>query len=116
MKIYTKTGDSGTTSLLGGTRLSKANIRIDSYGTVDELNAWIGMLRDQPVNEARRALHVEHAATQTHLFLVPLRLNPVVGLCVELCKALSGCCADRRIGDVGLKVTLRLPRQQAVTL
>ena len=47
MKIYTKTGDQGTTGLFGGTRVSKHHIRINSYGTVDELNSWIGMLRDQ---------------------------------------------------------------------
>ena len=46
MKIYTKTGDTGTTSLFGGTRVPKHNIRIESYGTVDELNSWIGLLRD----------------------------------------------------------------------
>jgi cob(I)alamin adenosyltransferase len=54
MKIYTKTGDQGTTSLLGGTRVSKANLRIDAYGTVDELNAYIGLLRDQEVNQSRQ--------------------------------------------------------------
>ena len=54
MKIYTKTGDKGTTSLLGGTRVSKANLRIDAYGTVDELNAYIGLLRDQEVNQKRQ--------------------------------------------------------------
>jgi cob(I)alamin adenosyltransferase len=47
MKIYTKTGDNGTTALFGGTRVPKHHIRIDSYGTVDELNSWIGLLRDQ---------------------------------------------------------------------
>lgn len=47
MKIYTKTGDKGSTSLFGGTRVPKHHIRIDSYGTVDELNSYIGMLRDQ---------------------------------------------------------------------
>ena len=45
-KIYTKTGDKGETSLFGGMRLSKADLRIDSYGTVDELNSHIGMVRD----------------------------------------------------------------------
>ncbi len=54
MKIYTKTGDQGTTSLFGGKRVSKADIRIDSYGTVDELNSWIGLLRDQEVNGPRK--------------------------------------------------------------
>ncbi len=46
LKIYTKTGDKGQTSLLGGTRVPKHNIRIEAYGTVDELNSWIGLLRD----------------------------------------------------------------------
>ncbi|MFT5772790.1 MAG: cob(I)alamin adenosyltransferase, partial [Algoriphagus sp.] len=50
MKIYTKTGDQGITSLLGGTRVPKSDLRIDAYGTVDELNSYIGLLRDQPVN------------------------------------------------------------------
>jgi cob(I)alamin adenosyltransferase len=45
-KIYTRTGDDGTTSLIGGTKVSKSNIRIESYGTVDELNSWIGVLGD----------------------------------------------------------------------
>ena len=53
MKIYTKTGDSGTTSLLGGARVSKAHIRIDAYGTIDELNSYIGLLNDQEVNAPR---------------------------------------------------------------
>jgi cob(I)alamin adenosyltransferase len=47
MKIYTKTGDAGKTSLIGGTKVFKSNIRIESYGTVDELNSHIGLLRDQ---------------------------------------------------------------------
>jgi cob(I)alamin adenosyltransferase len=46
MKIYTKTGDDGSTGLLGGTRLPKDHIRIEAYGTLDELNAFIGVLRD----------------------------------------------------------------------
>jgi cob(I)alamin adenosyltransferase len=46
LKIYTKTGDKGQTGLLGGTRVPKHNIRIEAYGTIDELNSWIGLLRD----------------------------------------------------------------------
>lgn len=46
MKVYTKTGDDGTTGILGGTRLRKDHLRIEAYGTVDELNAHLGMLRD----------------------------------------------------------------------
>ncbi len=51
MKIYTKTGDKGTTALFGGTRVPKHHIRIDSYGTVDELNSHIGLIRDQQIDE-----------------------------------------------------------------
>jgi cob(I)alamin adenosyltransferase len=45
-KIYTKTGDKGKTSLIGGTKVSKSNLRIDAYGTVDELNSYIGLVSD----------------------------------------------------------------------
>jgi cob(I)alamin adenosyltransferase len=51
MKIYTKGGDKGNTSLFGGTRVPKYNIRIESYGTVDELNAHIGMICDQKIGD-----------------------------------------------------------------
>ena len=50
MKIYTKTGDKGITSLIGGTRIPKHHIRIESYGTVDELNSYIGLIIDQGVD------------------------------------------------------------------
>ena len=46
MKIYTKTGDDGTTSLIGGTKVPKSHLRIEAYGTVDELNSYIGLCRD----------------------------------------------------------------------
>jgi cob(I)alamin adenosyltransferase len=59
MKIYTKTGDKGTTSLFGGKRVSKADLRIETYGTIDELNSWIGVLRDQEVNKVRAEILVE---------------------------------------------------------
>lgn len=51
MKIYTKTGDKGTTALFGGTRVPKHHIRIDSYGTVDELNSHLGLIRDQTIDQ-----------------------------------------------------------------
>ncbi len=50
MKIYTKTGDQGYTSLIGGTRVPKHHLRIESYGTVDELNSYIGLIADQDIN------------------------------------------------------------------
>ncbi|WP_421829917.1 cob(I)yrinic acid a,c-diamide adenosyltransferase [Larkinella sp.] len=67
MKIYTKTGDQGQTSLIGGRRVSKAHHRIDAYGTVDELNSVVGLVRDQPVNENRKELLKE---IQDRLFTI----------------------------------------------
>jgi cob(I)alamin adenosyltransferase len=49
MKIYTKTGDKGFTSLIGGTRVAKYHLRIESYGTVDELNSYVGLICDQDI-------------------------------------------------------------------
>ena len=56
-KIYTKTGDKGTTSLIGGTKVPKSHLRIEAYGTVDELNSFIGLLRDQ-LGEAEKAASI----------------------------------------------------------
>jgi cob(I)alamin adenosyltransferase len=67
MKIYTKTGDEGLTSLFGGKRVSKSELRIDTYGTTDELNAWIGVLRDLEVNQNRKDTLVE---IQDRLFTI----------------------------------------------
>jgi cob(I)alamin adenosyltransferase len=67
MKIYTKTGDDGTTGLFGGTRLPKHHIRIDSYGTVDELNSWIGLIRDQDIDKNSKQQLI---TIQEHLFTV----------------------------------------------
>jgi cob(I)alamin adenosyltransferase len=58
-KIYTKTGDTGKTSLIGGTRVPKYDVRIEAYGTVDELNAWIGLIRDQQINDHYREVLLE---------------------------------------------------------
>lgn len=51
MKVYTKKGDKGTTGLIGGTRVLKSTLRIESYGTVDELNSFIGLIRDQEIDQ-----------------------------------------------------------------
>ena len=67
MKIYTKTGDKGTTALFGGTRVPKHHIRIESYGTVDELNSHIGLVRDQEIDTHHKTL-LEHI--QNKLFTV----------------------------------------------
>lgn len=49
MKIYTKTGDKGQTSLIGGTRVPKNSVRLEAYGTIDELNSYLGLIRSFPV-------------------------------------------------------------------
>ncbi|MFA8449696.1 MAG: cob(I)yrinic acid a,c-diamide adenosyltransferase [Bacteroidales bacterium] len=51
-KVYTKTGDKGTTALIGGTRVPKYHQRIEAYGTVDELNSYIGLIRDSVSNQS----------------------------------------------------------------
>lgn len=67
MKIYTKTGDKGTTALFGGTRVPKHHIRIDAYGTVDELNSHIGLIRDQEIDPRSKEILVH---VQDKLFTV----------------------------------------------
>jgi len=65
MKIYTKTGDKGKTSLFGGERVPKHHIRIEAYGTVDELNSFIGLIKDQKIDtETKNTL----LKIQTELF------------------------------------------------
>lgn len=67
MKIYTKTGDKGYTSLIGGTRVPKHHLRIESYGTVDELNSYIGLIRDQDIAAAHKEVLKE---VQDRLFTI----------------------------------------------
>ena len=67
IKIYTKTGDLGKTSLIGGTKVPKSHIRIDTYGTVDELNSWIGVVSDYTPDEQIKAILKE---IQDRLFTV----------------------------------------------
>ena len=59
MKVYTKTGDKGETSLFGGKRVLKSNVRIEAYGTSDELNSWIGLIRSQKIEENHIKVLVE---------------------------------------------------------
>lgn len=71
MKIYTKTGDTGKTSLLGGSRVAKYHLRIEAYGTVDELNAHLGLLRSYDCGEAHQMKIIE---IQNQLFTVGSQL------------------------------------------
>jgi cob(I)alamin adenosyltransferase len=70
MKIYTKTGDKGTTSLLSGRRVNKNNNRIEAYGTVDELNSWIGVIRDR----SHEKHHKNLITIQNELFTIGSQL------------------------------------------
>ena len=67
MKIYTKTGDDGTTGLVGGTRLPKHDLRIDCYGTVDELNSYLGLVRDQAISKDSKTALLK---IQEQLFII----------------------------------------------
>jgi ATP:cob(I)alamin adenosyltransferase len=71
-KIYTKTGDKGTTSLVGGVRVSKADIRLDAYGTIDELNSFIGLL----ISVMKDAEHEELLRPDVYLLLKHVLLLP----------------------------------------
>ena len=67
MKIYTKTGDKGETSLLGGARVPKFHLRIEAYGTVDELNSHLGLIRDQEIDSMTREFIIQ---IQNNLFVI----------------------------------------------
>jgi cob(I)alamin adenosyltransferase len=75
-KIYTRTGDKGTTSLIGGTKVPKSHLRIEAYGTIDELNSFIGICRDLLQDEKNRAMLLE---IQDRLFTIgsSLACDPV---------------------------------------
>jgi cob(I)alamin adenosyltransferase len=62
IKVYTKTGDNGTTGLFSGERVPKHHIRIKAYGTIDELNSWIGLIRSQNIEkeQAEELIQIQH--------------------------------------------------------
>ena len=71
MRIYTKTGDDGTSGLIGGTRVQKYDLRLESYGTIDELNSWIGLIRAQEIDPQSKDLLL---SVQNNLFVIGARL------------------------------------------
>ena len=75
-KIYTKTGDKGTTSLIGGTKVPKSHLRIEAYGTIDELNSYIGLCKDL-IND--KSINTILQETQDRLFTIgsSLACDPV---------------------------------------
>jgi cob(I)alamin adenosyltransferase len=70
-KVYTKTGDSGTTGLIGGTRVPKHHLRLEAYGTVDELNSYIGLIRSHEIEKKSSEVLL---LIQNKLFLIGSRL------------------------------------------
>lgn len=82
-KIYTRTGDQGQTSLIGGTRVPKFHPRIEAYGTIDELNSFIGLLRDHEIGEHFKAILLE---IQDRLFTAEslIALDPSAGTNIKL--------------------------------
>jgi cob(I)alamin adenosyltransferase len=70
-RIYTKTGDDGTTGLIGGQRVSKDSLRIETYGTVDELNALLGVIRSLPLDSVAEETLLR---VQDHLFTLSANL------------------------------------------
>ena len=90
MKIYTKTGDSRTTALFGGTRLPKHHNRIESYGTVDELNSHIGLIRDQNINQLYKnvliAMYTSHVLPGRELRLaLPCGSSVSINVLLKTC-------------------------------
>jgi cob(I)alamin adenosyltransferase len=71
MRVYTKTGDDGTSGLIGGTRVEKFDLRLEAYGTVDELNSWIGLICSQKIDQKSRELLL---SVQNNLFVIGARL------------------------------------------
>ena len=85
MKIYTRTGDAGDTSLFDGTRVRKDDARVDAYGEVDELNAWLGLVRS---SLGDRDLDDEIAGVQRDLFAVGAELaDPADKIAARVTKA-----------------------------
>lgn len=70
-KVYTKTGDTGTTGLIGGTRVPKHHLRLESYGTVDELNSYVGVIRSHDIEAKSKEVLL---IIQNKLFLIGSRL------------------------------------------
>jgi len=83
MAIYTKTGDKGQTSLASGLRVAKTDMRIEAYGTVDELNSWVGMLRASMTNSQEPIANSQLEWVQNKLFNLGAALSEAPGVWIE---------------------------------
>jgi cob(I)alamin adenosyltransferase len=107
VKIYTKTGDTGETSLFGNTRVSKADARVDAYGEVDELNACLGAARAAGVDEEIGAL-IE--SLQKDLFALGARLaDPSQHIAARVEKVVIGNAAVERLEQTIDRLEATLP-------
>jgi len=103
VKIYTRTGDGGETSLFDGTRVSKADLRVDAYGEVDELSAWLGLARASPLDAD---LDAALANIQRDLFALGARLaDPAAKIAARVGKPSAGravarACATNKLAVV----------------
>ena len=106
MKIYTKTGDDGTTGLLGGTRVPKDHLRVAAYGDVDELNALLGVVKGEADGSLARLL----AHIQRDLFALGAQLaDPTARLARRKAKATVGAAQTRRLERAIDKAEADLP-------
>ena len=96
-KIYTKTGDEGKTGLIGGRKISKGELRIEAYGTVDELNSWIGLIRDSVSDDERIATLKE---IQNLLFNIGSHLAADTGAEIDYLPVFS----ETMVEDLELKI------------
>ncbi len=98
MKIYTRTGDAGDTSLFDGTRVSKADSRVDAYGEVDELNAWLGLVRSSTIDPD---LDAELGRIQQDLFALGAQLaDPADKIAARVTKAKLADADVKRLEDL----------------
>lgn len=107
MKIYTRTGDTGETSLLDGTRVGKADPRVEAFGEVDELNAWLGLCRSTPLaSDLDEAL----VAIQRDLFALGARLaDPASKIAARVAKVTLGDDDVARLEQVIDRLEAELP-------
>ena len=76
LRIYTKTGDKGSTSLIGGTKVPKSHIRIEAYGTVDELNSWTGLCKDLLTHDEAGQIMLQEVQDRLFTLAASLACDP----------------------------------------